>query len=477
MALTQSFSGIRGIYGEDFTLDVVRKYVLVYLDYLKKSSKKNNLKIVVGEDTRHSSYEIKKEIIKILDCDIINVGISSTPMVQLAVRHYKADGGIIITASHNPKEYNGFKFLGKDGAVLRPKDIAQVIAAFNEAGKDEKLLKKINKNISKHHSEFSKKIIDKKEDIREAYAEFCLKLLGKKNIDAIKKSGISILLDPNGGTGFIIEKVLDRLKINYSMHNRKLGVFNRAIEPNNASLHYLKGQVIRENYSLAAGFDCDADRVEIIDNEGGIVSGQYVLALITDLFGIDKKLKGKTIVTNDATSGIVKEIAEKYKAKTSEVEVGEINVVDSMQKCKSPLGGEGSSSGAIIPPSKCRDGILAVLFIMALIARKKKTLSKILDTYPVYHTLRENIGFEPENHDEIKRSIENYYKNKKLKLAKTGGITGGLKVFFTKDSFLWFRASKTEGASFRIMADSKNKAMAEKMLEEGAALVNGFNDS
>ena len=143
MPLVESFSGIRGIFDKTLTEEVAVRYALSYFNFLQDKFKKKQLKIVIGTDTRPSKDILKNAVIEALDCDIIDVGIASTPMTEFAVRHFKADGGIIITASHNEPYWNGFKFLDNDGAVLRPKDMDTVIKKYRN-------IKKINiGNITK----------------------------------------------------------------------------------------------------------------------------------------------------------------------------------------------------------------------------------------------------------------------------------------------------------------------------------------
>src|SRR3989339_2195393 len=132
MALVESFSGIRGIYDKDLTDAIAVRYAYSYYSFLKSKTKKSSITIVIGMDTRASGIKLADSIMGILDCNFIDIGIAPTPAVEFAVRHFKADGGIIITASHNEPYWNGFKFLDKDGAVLRPKDMEMVIEKYNK---------------------------------------------------------------------------------------------------------------------------------------------------------------------------------------------------------------------------------------------------------------------------------------------------------------------------------------------------------
>lgn len=456
--LIESFSGIRGIYGKELNADVAMRYSFCYSEFLKKRNK--TPVIVVGTDTRASREELKNAVIEGLNTDVIDIGIAATPAVEFAVRHFKADGGVIITASHNEPEWNGFKFLDSDGAVLRPKDAKEVISKFDS-------IRKIDKtdffmDYLADGKVKVKKII--KQNVEKEYFEFLIGIIGKTNIEKIKKSKLKVIIDPNGGAAYIAKKFLEKVGVEVIGVNMEAGIFKRVIEPNESSLSYLKKRIADKKADLAAGFDCDGDRIGIIARSG-FLSGHYALALIVD--EILNKRSDSPIVINDATSGVVKEVAKKHNVEFEEVEVGEINVVDTMEILGSAVGGEGSSSGVIIPPSKCRDGILTLLMILSIIAKKQKPLEKIIEEYPKYCTLTDKAKFNPKEHDKIKIKIKEHYLKKGHKIQETGGISGGLKIVIDETSFLWFRASKTEGDVFRIMADSKDELKARSLLKEG----------
>jgi len=482
--LVESFSGIRGIFGDSLTEEVAEKYVFIYQLFLKKKYK--NPIVVIGTDTRPSSEILKNVLIEALNIDVVDVGIAPTAAVEFAVGHFRAHGGIIITASHNEPYWNGFKFLNKDGSILKEKDMGKIIEEYHRVkdlsledfltkysykGKKRKIKQRKSKISVDLKTSFSniKKIVRKHNELIKAYSDFILKFI-KKDIDKIKKSKIKIVMDPNGGTGIIAKEILEKAGVEVIGINMDYSIFNRKVEPNEDSLFYL-GNIIRDNKAdFGAGFDCDADRLQIMLPDNKLVSGNYLLALIAnELF---KEGAKKVIVTNDATSGIVKEVAEKNKAKLIETEVGETNVVEGMKKNKAVVGGEGSSGGVIIFPSKCRDGILTLLMVIKIVANKKAKLQEILNHYPQYCTIAKKIEFKQEKHDKIKEFLEKYYSKKNKKITKTGGIKGGLKIYIDDKSFVWFRASKTESNIFRIITDSDSKIKTENLLKEAIEVFN-----
>ena len=181
---------------------------------------------------------------------------------------------------------------------------------------------------------------------------------------------------------------------------------------------------------------------------------------------VNYKGSNRVIVINDATSNVIKEVAEKHNAKVEEVEVGEINVVKRMYELKSPVSGEGSNGGVIIPPARCREGLMTVVAIIRLLARTKKKISEICEEFPKYYTPRQALSSDVDT-IRIKELIEKKFRDKGYDIRKTGDETGGLKVIFDEKSWLWFRNSKTEVGSFRIIADSNDEEKADEILEEG----------
>jgi len=453
MALVESFSGIRGIYGDELTEVIIAKYAQAYRNFLNKKYPDNkSLKIVIGRDSRKSGEELLKFFINNLGCEIIDVGLMPTPVIENSVRAFNADGGIIITASHNEPNYNGFKFLDKDGAVLRPKDIDFVI----DQVKLIKYIPQVNKNA---------KITNREKDALKEYENLLKNILKIKKIDY----GVKIVVDPNGGSGIVSKEIFDKFNINAHYVNFDIGEFKRLIEPKEESLKYLEKYIKEQDADFAVGFDCDADRVEILLDNGELVSGNHILSLIAEEMLSEDNNSKKSIVVNDATSYIIKEIAEKYNSEFKEVEVGEINVVDEMLALNSPIGGEGSNGGVIIPPSRCRDGILTVLLLLKIISKRKKSLKELIDELPKYYYIKEKINLK-QNFVELKNKVRQYYLDREFQILETGDETGGLKAI-KNNSWVWFRQSKTEDRVLRIIADSKNENIAKKLLNEAKSLL------
>ncbi len=468
--LVESFSGIRGIYGQSITEQLAYKYAWSYCQLFGNKV----LSLIIGGDSRSSTPILKKAMIKAFKNwgieKIIDVGVVPIQVCEYGILKFKISGGVYVSASHNEPEYNGWKFLKGDGALLYPEQANQLIKKAHEIPDCKpKITKLRRKAINKH-----KEIVDE-------YIRFVLKKIGPRTVDKIKKSKLKILVDPNGGSGIVILKELfKKLGLQVKIINNKLGQFVRLIEPDVSSLAYLKKQVDSGKFGFGCGFDCDADRVEIVvpsnskfaKEMGPVVSGQYVLALACDAYL--EGVKNQVVVTNDCTSYLVRDIIKKYRAKIKEVEVGEMVVVEEMEKQKSIIGGEGSCGGVIIPPIKCRDGIMSTVLILKMIAEKRRSLIDILENYPKYYSERTVISCSPVKVVKIKNKLEEYFKSKGYKVKKTGGITGGLKVLIDKNSYIWFRQSKTEPGTFRIITDGDDYRKVKKILKEGIKLFNKF---
>lgn len=462
--LVESFSGIRGVFGKSINEDLAYKYGRSYCRLFNPKS------LVVAGDSRESSPILKNAMIKafadsgvekIIDLDVIPVQVC-----EYGVLEFKSNGGIYVSASHNEPEYNGFKFLKGDGALLYKKQAEELIS---EVHKSEKY-KAVKSSV---------KIINKRDEIIDKYIDFILERIGKESIHKIKKAEIKILVDPNGGSGIVVlQKLFEKLQVKAEIINDKIGHFARLIEPNVKSLSYLAKRV-DGGFEFGCGFDCDSDRVEIVipsgssfaQKMGQMVSGQYVLALACDAYL--EGTKDQVVVTNDCTSYLVRDIIKKYGAGTKETEVGEMIVVEEMEKQESIIGGEGSCGGVIIPPIKCRDGIMTICLILKMIAQKP--LADILDLYPEYYSERTKMHCLSEKNAEIKNKLENYFREKGCNIQKTGELAGGLKVLIDNNSYLWFRQSKTEPGAFRIISDGDNRKKVKDLLKQGTKLFNKFN--
>ncbi len=468
--LVESFSGIRGIYGKAITEQLARQYAFCYCQLFP--TKRDCL--LIGGDSRVSTPALQEAIIKTFqNCGvktIINVGVVPIQAAEYALQKFKAQGGVYISASHNEPEYNGFKFLKEDGAILYPEQSEKLIKAVHNL-----------KESLPSEAPGSVESFDKHNEAVINYIDYVLEKIGSEAVAKIKNANFKILADPNGGSAInVLDKLFFRLGVEAKIVNNQIGRFNRLVEPNRQSLAPLAKELEDGKFEFACGFDCDADRVELIINPnsqfakemGVVVSGHYVLALACD--GLLAGTENEIVVVNSATSCLVRDVIKKHQAEMKMVEVGEMNVVKAMEENKSIIGGEGSSSGVIIPPIKCRDGIISIVLILKMLAEKKKTLLEILQGYPKYYSARTKVFCQPEQSIGIKRKIGEYFKEQGYETKELGGETGSLDVFIDNNSFIFFRQSKTESGAFRIHTEGDGKEKVSQMLKQG---IEAFNKS
>ncbi|MDD5738771.1 MAG: hypothetical protein PHY72_02510 [Candidatus Pacebacteria bacterium] len=468
--LIESFSGVRGVYGEGITESLAYKYAFCFVQLFCKASDV----LVIAGDSRPSTDSLKKAMLRGFEDagikKIFDLGLAPVQIAEYGILTLKANGGVYITASHNEPEFNGWKFLKSDGAILYLEQADKLISLVHSP-----------EEIKAIERREVLEVINKHQEAIDDYIEYVLEKIGQESIEKIKKSNFCLLVDPNGGSSVeILEKLFNKLNVKAEIINKEAGKFNRLIEPKEDSLKPLAVELEKNNFDFACGFDCDADRMEIVLSPSSDfskkmgapnVSGNYVLALACD--AILQGTSGQVVPTNDVTSYLVRDIIKKYDASVFEVEVGEINVVEAMKKNNCSIGGEGSCAGVIVAPIGCRDGIITVALALKLMASQQKTLSDILIDYPAYFSDRTKVACSPEKAVAIREKIENYFKEKGWSIKKTGDETGGLKAHLDKNSFVWFRQSKTEPGVFRIYSEcDQSKEKATKLLEEG---IEAFN--
>ncbi len=467
--LVETLSGIRGIYGASLTKEIAKNYARTYGIFLINKNR-GPKRVVVGGDTRKSTKTLMDIFCKewlAVGLEVIDVGVATTPMIELAVREYRAQGGVIITASHNEPEFNGWKLLQKSGAILGVREIEQIIKGARQPGAEKK------QSVAKG------KLINKEKDLPERYIKFILRIIGSKSVKKIRQGKFKILVDANGGTGGIIaDKLCKRLGVKMVGVNMRLGQFKRLVVPNKETLAYLTPTINKERADFGVGLDCDADRAEMIigsENQaarerGNMVNGHEALALAIDAL----KPKG-TVVINLPTSHLVYQVAKKYGARIKEVDVGETNVVAEMEKQKSLVGGEGSNGGVIVAPGKCRDGLLNAVLILKLMAENKQTLPEIISRYPLFFEERKIVRAAKDREKFLKNRIGEYYKKRGRKIRSAPGVDSGIKILFNQNNWLFFRGSKTEPGVFRIIANGDDRRLVNRMILEGEIIFDKLN--
>ena len=453
MALIKSISGIRGTIGgkpgDNLTpLDIV-KFTAAYGTLLlnERVADKNSApaKIVVGRDGRISGGLVKDLVISTLTAlglDVIDVDYSTTPTVEMAVVFENAEGGIILTASHNPKEWNALKLLNSKGEFINADEGARVleIAAnedFNFAVVD-KLGVVVNDNTS------LQKHID-------AVVNYDL-----VDVAAIKKAKFKIVVDAVNSTGAIaVPALLKALGVkDIELINGEVnGRFAHNPEPLPEHLNQLSQEVVKQNASLGIAVDPDVDRLCFVCEDGSMFGEEYTLVAVADY--ILSKRKGNT-VSNMSSTRALRDVTEKHGGIYFPSAVGEVNVVTKMKEVNAVIGGEGNG-GIIVPDLHYgRDALIGIALFLTHLAQDKKSIRQLRNTYPHYFISKNKITLE-KNVDvkTVFEKIKIKYKNQPI------NADDGLKIEFDTD-WVHLRTSNTEPI-IRIYAESNFETTAENI--------------
>ncbi len=460
MALIKSISGIRGTIGGKSgngltPLDIV-KFASAYAKWLKTQSAKQMYKVIIGRDARISGAMVKDLVIQTLTgagIHIVDLDLATTPTVEVAVTMEKADGGIIITASHNPRQWNALKLLNNAGEFLSADDG-----------------KKILEFVSKESFEYA--TIDKLGTITkdQRYLDrHVLSILNLPLVDiaAIKKANFTVLVDGiNSVGGIAVPHLLWHLGIEniIKINCRPTGEFAHNPEPIPENLTEISQAVLKHNADMAFVVDPDVDRLAIINEDGTPFGEEYTLVAVADYVLSHKK--GNT-VSNLSSTQALRDITEKHGGKYFSSAVGEVNVVEVMKRGNAIIGGEGNG-GVIYPKAHYgRDALVGIALFLSHLAQAKTTCSELRKTYPNYYIAKSKLSLKPgDNVDNILKTIEEEYKSKNVQIDTTDGV----KLWFTNE-WIHLRKSNTEPI-IRIYAESTSESKAKQL---GQKIVDKIN--
>jgi len=461
MTLIKSISGIRGTIGGEVgnnltPIDAV-KFAAAYGIWLKKRhAHKNRLKVVVGRDARISGKMISSLVSNTLvgvGIDVVNASLSTTPTVEIAVTLEKADGGIIITASHNPKQWNALKLLNEKGEFLNAKDGEEILDIADSDSFEFAFIDDIGSFI-------------KKCDFIETHIEQVL-ALDLVDIDAIKNANFKVVVDGvNSSGGIAIPALLDKLGVaTIKLYCDPTGEFPHNPEPLKEHLTDISELVVAENAHLGIVVDPDVDRLAFINEDGSMFGEEYTLVACADY--VLSKTPGNT-VSNLSSSRALRDVTKKYNGKYTASAVGEVNVVEKMKSTKAVIGGEGNG-GIIYPASHYgRDSLVGVALFLSHLAQKKCSCKTLRESYPDYYMAKEKIQLTPQiNVDDILEKMKIRYKNEDV------NTIDGLKIDFAKE-WVHLRKSNTEPI-IRIYTESNSQdnanALAQKIMKEIQEIV------
>ena len=460
MTLIKSISGIRGTIGgvvaDNLTpIDVV-KFASAYGAWLKQQRNKNNYVVVVGRDARISGEMIQNLVMHTLvgmGIHVVDLGLSTTPTVEVAVPLEHADGGIILTASHNPKQWNALKLLNAKGEFLSAEDGKQILELSESASlsfNDVDSLGKITINqayIDLHIDE----ILD-------------LPLVNKKAIEAAK---FKVVVDGVNSTGGIaVPLLLERLGVHaVKLYCEPNGHFPHNPEPLKEHLGDLSEKVVKEHADFGIVVDPDVDRLAFMDEKGEMFGEEYTLVAVADY--VLGQTPGNT-VSNMSSTRALKDITEKHGGRYQASAVGEVNVVELMKKTNAIIGGEGN--GGIIYPELHygRDALVGIALFLSLLADKRISVSELRKSYPSYFMSKQKIELTPGlDVDGILKTIEQRYASEKI------STVDGVKIDFEK-GWVHLRKSNTEPI-IRIYTEAGSQydadALAHKFMDELAEIA------
>ena len=460
MTLIKSISGIRGTIGgtigENLTpIDAV-KFAAAYGAWLKQERSKDNYRVVVGRDARISGKMIQELVMNTLigmGIHVIDLDLSTTPTVEVAVPMEHADGGIILTASHNPKQWNALKLLNEKGEFLDAVEGAKILELAEDqsiAFADVDDLGQITKNS--------------------AYVDLHIEAvleLPLVNQKAVASEGFKVVVDGVNSTGgIVIPLLLEALGVDVvKLYCDPTGHFPHNPEPLKEHLTDLSEAVKKHNADFGIVVDPDVDRLAFMDENGDMFGEEYTLVACADY--VLSKTPGNT-VSNMSSTRALRDVTEKHGGMYEASAVGEVNVVQLMKKNKVVIGGEGN--GGIIYPELHygRDALVGVALFLSLLAEKKMTVSALRKTYPDYYMSKKKIQLTPElDVDGILSTMETRYQNEKLTTVD------GVKIDFS-ESWVHLRKSNTEPI-IRIYTEAKSQdeadTLADKFIEEIGAIA------
>lgn len=449
MTLIKSISGIRGTIGgqtgENLTpLDIV-KFASAYGCWVKQRNIDNRYKIVVGRDARISGYMVENIIvstISALGIDVVSLGLATTPTVEIAVPAEGAQGGIIISASHNPRQWNALKLLNEHGEFLDSEEGAKVLSLAEEGKYNYEDVDKLGSVISSRN-------------YNDIHINEILKLK-LVDVKAIRKAQFKIAIDcVNSVGGIVLPKLLKALGVAevIELYCEPNGQFPHNPEPLPEHLSELSKTVIQNQAHLGFVVDPDVDRLAIVNEDGSMFGEEYTLVAVSDY--VLSKTSGNT-VSNLSSTRALKDITLKYGGEYTASAVGEVNVVKEMKKKSAIIGGEGNG-GVIYPELHYgRDALVGIALFLSHLAHKNMNCSELRNQYPSYVISKNKIELTPEiNADSILNQLKQKYSN--YLITDVDGVRIDM-----DEGWVHLRKSNTEPI-IRIYAEGKDTQIAKSI--------------
>ena len=456
MTLIKSISGIRGTIGGPVgdglsPVDVV-KFTSAYAKIIRKSSQVKTNKIVVGRDARLSGQMVEKLVVGTLmgmGFDVVNIGLASTPTTELAVTMEGACGGIILTASHNPKQWNALKLLNEKGEFLNKEEGEEVLALAENDDYEYVEVTELGKEIKKDYTD------------KHIEAVLGLKLV---DVEAIKNANFKVALDcVNSVGGVILPKLLSALGVNTvtSLYGEPTGDFQHNPEPLEKNLQDIMNLMAKGENDVAFVVDPDVDRLAIICENGEMFGEEYTLVSVADY--VLSHTPGNT-VSNLSSTRALSDVTRAHGGNYEAAAVGEVNVVTKMKATNAIIGGEGNG-GVIYPESHYgRDALVGIALFLSHLAHKNMKVSELRKTYPAYFISKQKIELSPAiDVDAILKQVEEKFASEKV------NTIDGVKIDFP-EKWVHLRKSNTEPI-IRIYTEAKSPAEADALAQRFIAEI------
>ena len=450
MSLIKSISGIRGTIGgrpgDALTPTDLVRFVSAYATWVKKAYNSQHVKVVVGRDARISGLMVRNIVTGVLmgmGVDVVDIGLATTPTTELAVTAEHADGGIIITASHNPKQWNALKLLDNKGEFLSAAQGADVLSIAANEDYEASDVDSLGSIVEKDYADYH---IDK---------VLSLKLV---DADAVRKAGFIVAMDTiNSVGGIILPKLLEKLGVKtvYGINLEPNGRFAHNPEPLPQNLTDIAKLVRDKKADMGIVVDPDVDRLAFISEDGSMFGEEYTIVSIADY--VLSHTPGST-VSNLSSSRALRDVTERHGGTYAPAAVGEVNVVAKMRETNAIIGGEGN--GGVIYP-EChygRDALVGIALQLTQMAKSGKSLTQLRATYPDYVISKNRIDLRPGvDVDAILDKVKQAHKNDKV------DDRDGVKIDFP-ESWVHLRKSNTEPI-IRIYAEAHSEAEADTLAQ------------
>ena len=435
-----SISGVRGVIGETLTPQLISDFSMAFGEYVAGGT------VIVGRDSRSSGIMVEQAVLsglRAVGCQVLLAGIIPTPTAQILVNEYNANGAIVISASHNPAEWNALKFIGSNGLFLNKHQAAELLDIYNQV---------------------DRKLVDESEymNLRTIESSFAIhqkRIFKHIDIEAIKAKNFTVAVDCCNGVGsFYSKDFLEALNCNVvEIFAEKDGIFRRKPEPTAKNLQILSDTVKEHHCDVGFAQDPDGDRLALVSNTGEAISEQYTIVLATE--HILAETPGN-VVANIQTTKSLEDVVKSYGCNISYSPVGEINVTEKMLKNNAIIGGEGGSGGVIFPVvHPCRDSFTAMALILEMLALTTESFDDIYQSLPHYKSFNKKYQCSSMLAQKIIRMFKDEFKTEKII------DIDGLRIDFDDSSWLLLRTSNTEPV-MRLYVEAKDSLLVNRRAQQ-----------